>query len=111
MQKYCQIQNQQYGSKHYKRVILAPNAPYGIQYVPTLSQILDLAYFTGIKVNIDLKEGITHAEEIARMVCNHGMRGRVVYATNGSGAECIIKILKIDHDANFIDTPANYTAE
>lgn len=93
------------------RVILAPNDPYGVQFVPTLSEILDLAYFTGIKVNIDLKEGIAHAEEIARAVCYHGMRGRVVYATNGSGAECINKILKIDPDANFIDTPANYTAE
>lgn len=93
------------------KIILAPNDPYGVQYVPTLSQILDLAYFTGIKVNIDLKEGIIHAEEIARMVCNHGMRGRVVYATNGSGAECINRILKIDSNANFIDTPTNYTAE
>ena len=92
-------------------VILAPDDPYGVQYVPTLSQILDLAYFTGIRVNIDLKEGIAHAEEIAQMVCEHGMRGRVVYATNGAGADCINKILKIDPEANFIDRPCNYTAE
>ncbi len=92
------------------RVILAPEDPRGVQYVPTLEEILDLAYFTGIEVNIDLKEGMLHAEDIARTVCAHGMRGRVVYATNGAGAECILKILKIDPAARFIDTPANYTA-
>ncbi len=93
------------------KTILAPNDPHGVQYVPTLEQILELAYYTGLQVNIDLKEGILHAEEIAKMVCSSGMRGRVVYATNGAGAECINKILKIDPDARFIDKLANYTAE
>ncbi len=94
-----------------KKVVLAPNDPRGVQYVPTLGEILSLAYFTGIYVNIDLKEGLLHAEDIAREVCKYGMRGRVVYATNGSGAECISKILAIDPEAHFIDTPENYTAE
>ncbi len=94
-----------------KKVILAPSDPYGVQYVPTLEEILDLAYYTGIHVNIDLKEGILHAEDIAKTVCKFGMRGRVIYATNGSGAECILRILKIDPDARFIDRPVNYTAE
>ncbi len=94
-----------------KNVILAPNDPYGVQYVPTLEEILKLAYFSGIRVNIDLKEGILHAVDVAKTVCRCGMRGRVVYATNGSGAECIKQILKIDPNAMFIDTPSNFTKE
>ncbi len=93
------------------RVVLAPEDPYGVQYVPTLGEILELAYFTGLEVNIDLKEGLLHAEDIARTVCSYGMRGRVVYATNGSGAECIRRVLAIDPDARFIDTPSNFTAD
>ncbi len=93
------------------KVVLAPEDPRGVQYVPTLDEILELAYFTGLYVNIDLKEGLLHAEDIARTVCRYGMRGRVVYATNGTGAECIRKILAIDPDARFIDTPSNFTAE
>jgi len=92
-------------------VVLAPNDPRGKQYVPTLSQALHLAYFTGMCINIDLKEGFTHAEDVARMVVAHGMRGRTVYATNGAGARAINAILAIDPDARFIDTPSNYTAE
>ncbi len=92
-------------------VILAPDDPNGVQYVPTLAEILHLAYYTGIMVNIDLKDGILHAEDIARTVCRYGMRGRVVYATNGSGAECIRRILNIDPDARFIDTPYNFTSD
>lgn len=79
--------------------------------VPTLESVLHLAYFTGMCVNIDLKEGAAHAEEIAHMVVGMGMSGRVVYATNGSGAETINNILKIDPDARFIDTKKNYTKE
>lgn len=92
-------------------VILAPDDPAGVQYVPTLKQILHLCYYTGMQVNIDLKEGSAHAVEIARLVVSYGMRGRTVYATNGAGADCINTILKIDPDARFIDTPVNYTAE
>ncbi len=98
-------------SKIITKVILAPEDPRGIQYVPTLAEILELAYYSGIQVNLDLKEGICHAVDIAKMVCKFGMRGRVVYATNGSGAECIRQILKVDPAARFIDTVNNFTAE
>ena len=77
--------------------------------IPTLEETLRLAYFTGMCVNIDLKEGLAHAEEIARLAVNSGMRGRTVYATNGAGAEAILRILKIDPQARFIDTRKNYT--
>lgn len=79
--------------------------------VPTLLEVLNLTYFTGMCINIDLKEGITHAEDVARMVVGSGMRGRAVYATNGSGKDAIDLILSIDPDAKFIDTKANFTKE
>lgn len=80
-------------------------------FVPSLREVLHLAYFSGMCVNIDLKEGILHAKEIAETVIECGMRGRVVYATNGAGAEAIKLILEIDPQAKFIDTKANYTKE
>ncbi len=79
--------------------------------VPTLEQTLRLAYYTGMCVNIDLKEGIKHASDIAELVVKSGMRGRVVYATNGAGTEAISLILTIDPEARFIDTPVNYTKD
>lgn len=79
--------------------------------IPRLEEVLDLAYFSGMSINIDLKNGILYAEEIADMVIETGMRGRTVYATNGAGPEAIIKILSIDPEAKFIDTKANYTKE
>ncbi len=79
--------------------------------IPTLGEVLSLAYFTGMHVNIDMKEGLAHAEEIARAVVCHGMRGRAVYATNGAGEEAIRCVLKIDPDARFIDTKQNFTEE
>ena len=79
--------------------------------VPTLREVLNLAYFTGMCINIDLKEGISRAAEVAHMVAECGMRGRTVYATNGSGAKAIELILSIDPDARFIDTKANFTKE
>jgi len=97
-------------SKEVLSTILAPNDPHGVQYVPTLDQILDVAYHTGLIVNIDLKEGRLHAEDVARRVRDFGMRGRVIYATNASGAETILDILKIDPYARFIDKPKYYTA-
>lgn len=93
------------------KLVLAPNDPYGAQHIPTLEQVLHLAYFTGMRVNIDLKEGSKHVEEIAKLVCKCGMRGRVVYATNGACNESIPLILKIDPDAKFIDTLYFFTAE
>lgn len=93
------------------KVILAKDDPMGIQYVPTLESILKFAYYSGLMVNIDLKEGILDAENIAKLVAKCGMRGRVVYATNGAGYKAINKILKIDPAARFIDTPKNFTSK
>lgn len=78
-------------------------------HIPTLEDTLNLAYFAGMCVNIDLKEGLSYAEDVARMVVRNGMRGRVVYATNGAGAEAIRRILAIDPEARFIDTKQNFT--
>ena len=94
-----------------RKVILAPNDPCGVQYVPPLEEILELAANSGICLNLDLKEGILHAEEVARMVCKHGLQGKVVYATNGSGSDTIRRILTIDPKAKFIDKPENFTKE
>lgn len=79
--------------------------------VPTLKQTLDLAYFTGMMVNIDLKEGLACAENVAKLVTECGMRGRVVYATNGAGVDTIRDILAIDPNAEFIDTKSNFKRE
>lgn len=80
-------------------------------YVPTLEETLSLAYFHGMCVNIDLKDGIRHATDVARLVVECGMRGRVVYATNGAGTAAIKAVLGIDPDARFIDTKGNFTKE
>lgn len=82
-----------------------------INRVPTLDEALHTAYFAGMCINIDLKEGIKHALEIAHKVVGSGMRGRTVYATNGAGAEAINLILTVDPEARFIDTKQNYTRE
>ena len=92
-------------------LILASDDKAGVQYVPTLASVLEICYFTGMMANIDLKEGSLHALDVARLVQNYGMRGRTVYATNGSGAACINGILAIDPEARFIDRPENYTDE
>ena len=76
--------------------------------VPTLASVLSLAYFTGMAVNIDLKEGMAHAADIARLVMAHGMGGRTVYATNGAGMPAIRTVLAIDPAARFIDTKRNF---
>ncbi|NLA77141.1 MAG: hypothetical protein GX851_04835 [Clostridiales bacterium] len=87
------------------------NDAFGAQYIPTLEQTLHLAYHAGMCVNVDLKEGMAHAADVARLVVSAGMRGRTVYATNGSGAEAIKLILRIDPEAEFIDTKSNFTRE
>lgn len=79
--------------------------------VPLLREALRLTYYTGMCINIDLKEGLLHAEDVARLAVSCGMRGRTVYATNGAGAEAIRRILCIDPEARFIDTKQNFTAE
>ncbi len=93
------------------QVILAPDDPAGIQRVPTLEQALHLCYFTGMRINIDLKEKLLNAEKAACLAVRMGMRGRTVYAPNGSGAEAVLKIMRIDPEAHFIDRPENFTEE
>ena len=98
-------------SSELKKLVLCPDDPDGTQYLPTLAEVLHLVYFYGLRVNIDLKEGEKHAEDVAKLVLEHGLRGRAVYATNGSGADTVNKILAIDPEAKFIDKPCNFTAE
>ncbi len=93
------------------RIILAPDDPAGIQRVPTLEETLHLCYFTGMRINIDLKEKLMNAEIIAHLAAAMGMRGRTVYAPNGAGADLMLKIMRIDPEAHFIDRPENFTAE
>lgn len=84
-------------------VILSRDEKWGVQRVPTLEQVLHLAYNTGLFVNIDLKNGYKIAEDVSKLVLKCGMIGKVVYALNGSGMDGINAILKIDPDARFID--------
>ena len=84
-------------------IILSEDDAWGVQRIPTLEQVLHLAYHTGLQVNIDLKNGYAAAEAVAKMVLKCGMAGRVVYALNGSGMKGIKAILEIDPDARFID--------
>ncbi len=92
-------------------LILSQGEKWGIQRVPTLEQALDLAYQTGMELNLDLKDGLAAAQDVAHMALKHGMRGRVVYALNGSGMAGIRTILAIDPDARFVDKVRNFTAE
>lgn len=84
-------------------LILTQNDKWGVQRVPTLEQVLNLAYHTGLVVNIDMKNGYVAAEAIVNLVLKCGMRGRVIYALNGSGMDGINTILAKDPDARFID--------
>ena len=61
-------------------------------------------------IHIELKNSTAYAETAANMVLNSGMRSRRIYATNASGANMVNRIISIDPDARFIDTPANDTA-
>ncbi len=94
-----------------RKVILAKDDPMGVKYVPALESVLKFAYCSGLLVNIDLKEGLQDAEMIAKLAARCGMKGRVVYAPNGSGEPTVNRILKIDPDARFIDRPCNFTRE
>ena len=89
-------------------VILSKDEKWGVQRIPTLEQVLHLAYNTGLLVNIDLKNGIKIAESVAKLVLKCGLIGKVVYALNGSGMEGINAILEIDPDARFIDRGARF---
>ena len=89
-------------------VILSSDEKWGVQRVPTLEEVLNLAYHTGMHVNIDLKNGLKIAEGVSKLVLKCGMIGKVVYALNGSGMEGIKTILAIDPDARFIDCGVNF---
>lgn len=89
-------------------VILSDDEAWGLQRIPTLEQVLHLAYHTGLLVNIDLKDRYQSAEAVAKLVLKCGMIGRVVYALNGSGMEGIQAILAIDPDARFIDSGVGF---
>lgn len=97
--------------KELDALVLAPDDPAGPQRVPDLADILDIAYYGGCRVNIDLKDGIIHAAEVARLVCSRGLKGRCVYAVNGAGPAAIRVVREIDPDAMFIDRPDNFNRE
>ena len=82
-------------------VILSKDEKWGVQKVPTLEQVLHLAYNTGMGVNIDLKNGLAIAETVAKLVLKCGMQGKVIYALNGAGMPAINAIIAIDPDACF----------
>ena len=84
-------------------LILSSDDKWGVQKVPTLEQVLNLAYHTGLIVNIDMKNGYPAVEAIVDLVVKCGMRGKVIYALNGSGMAGINTILAKDPDARFID--------
>ena len=89
-------------------VILSADEKWGVQCIPTLEQVLNLAYHTGLHVNIDLKNGLKSAEAVAKEVLKCGMSGKVVYALNGAGMAAINAILAIDPDARFIGKGVNF---
>lgn len=84
-------------------LILSSDDTWGVQKVPTLEQVLNLAYHTGLIVNIDMKNGYASVDAIVSMVVKCGMCGRVIYALNGSGMTGINTILAKDPEARFID--------
>ena len=90
-------------------LILSNDEKWGKQTVPTLDSVLNLAYNTGLIVNIDMKNGYNTAEVITKTVLKSGMRGRVIYALNGSGVASMHKILEFDSSAKFIDSLTNFT--
>ena len=85
-------------------LILSSDEKWGVQKVPTLEQVLNLAYHTGLIVNIDIKNGYAAVKDIVNTVVKCGMSGRVIYALNGSGMTGINTILAKDPDARFIDS-------
>ncbi len=89
-------------------VILSDDEKWGVQRIPTLEQVLNLVYHTGLLVNIDLKNGYKIAEAVAKLVLKCGLQGKVVYALNGSGMAGINTILAIDPDACFIDRGVSF---
>lgn len=89
-------------------LILSSDDKWGVQRVPTLEQVLNLAYHTGMIVNIDIKNGIIAAEAVARLVLKYGMQGKVIYALNGAGMAGINAILAIDPDARFIGASPSF---
>jgi len=89
-------------------LILSKDDVWGVQRVPTLEQVLHLAYNTGMLVNIDLKNKYEGAAPVAKTVLKCGMIGKVVYALNGSGMKGIDTVMAIDPDARFIDSGVGF---
>ncbi len=86
-----------------RSVILSKDNVWGTQRVPTLEEVLHLAYNTGMLVNVDLKNAYDGAIPVAKTVLKCGMAGKVVYALNRSGMKGIEAIMGVDPDARFID--------
>lgn len=89
-------------------LILSNDEKWGVQKVPTLEQVLNLAYHTGLTVNIDMKNGFASVKDVVNLVVKCGMSGRVIYALNGSGMTGINTILAKDPEAKFIDSAGGF---
>ncbi len=89
-------------------LILSKDDVWGVQRIPTLEQVLNLVYNTGMHINIDLKNKFAGAVPVAKAVLKCGMAGKVVYALNGSGMDGINAIMAIDPDARFIDSGVRF---
>jgi len=85
-------------------LVLSTDPIYGEQTMPTLEDVLTLAYNTGLAVNVDVKTPSSSAATIAELVRKSGMRGKVFYALNGGGIPAINSILQYDPDARFVET-------
>lgn len=92
-------------------LILSNDLKWGKQTVPTLEQVLNLCYNTGMWINIDMKNGGTYAETITKLVWKCGMRGKVIYALNGTSLSAMQTILQYDPDAKFMNIINHYTDE
>jgi len=89
------------------------------QGVPTLKQVLTLAYTYGLKCDIDLKMfdcGYTNSQkrefatDVAKLVAECGMKGKVTYAISTGGSLAISTIIAIDPEATFTTTKTRFDA-
>lgn len=85
-------------SKTLTSLVLSTDTIYGECKIPTLENVLKLALYTGMKVNLDCK--VIDASTLAKLVVDCGMSGRAIYG--GTNQENAATILTIDPNAGFV---------